>query len=295
MSSALPNRRAFLARIGLLGVVAGSGLALPTPARAAPLTQATQASLADLLRPLMDELARDTFNAFAVFVVPGNDVYSRAQGTPRTEPGALEARTPDFLMAFFDNYIPFPAQLTSAISSALANGLADVPIQPAGGLPILPPGLLGGLDDVVRLLLRTPATLPLSLIIALLLNVLATQVNPRSAHGALGSPFARLSAAEKAEAFRLLEGPNADLVAAIERQLPEPLRGSVSGLLRFLAGSLLELAAFGTYSEWSTFDRNTRSVRRRPIGWDISGFNPGCMDGWNDFKGYYQGRKEVSA
>jgi hypothetical protein len=296
MNSAQSDRRTFLARLGVLGAVAGTSLVLPSAASAAVLgSPLRQSSIDDLVRRIMDELTRDTFNAVAVFVVPGTDDYSRGQGTPRTEPGAIEAHTPAYLIDFFDNYVPVPDELIRGICAALADGLADVPIQLPNGLPVLVPGVLEALDDAVRLLLRSPTALPLSLVIALLLNLIATLVNPASTHGSFLSPFARLSAGQKAQVVGLLEGPALPPVAAIDASLPEPLRGSVSGLVRFLAGTMLELAAFGTYSEWSKFDERTRSVRGRPVGWDISRFDPGVLDGWHDFIGYYQGRKEVSA
>jgi hypothetical protein len=296
MSSAQSDRRTFLARLGVLGAVAGTSLVVPAPASAAVLGPPPgQRALDELARRILDELTRDTFHAVGAFVVPGTDAYSRAQGTPRTEPGAIQARTPAYLIDFFDNYVPVPDELIRGICAALADGFADVPIQLPSGLPVLVPGVLEALDDAVRLVLRGPTALPLSLVIALLLNLIATLVNPASTHGAFVSPFARLSAGEKAVVVSLLEGPDLPPVAAIDAALPEPLRGSVSGLVRFLAGSMLELGAFGTYSEWSTFDERARSVRGRPIGWDISRFDPGVLDGWHDFIGYYQGRKEVSA
>src|SRR5207244_4314491 len=91
------DRRSFLARLGILSAVAGSGLVLPGRAEAAGATTTTmsQSDLIALLRQILAEMARDTFNALAAFVLPGQDAYSAAQGTPRTEPGAIEARIPD--------------------------------------------------------------------------------------------------------------------------------------------------------------------------------------------------------
>jgi hypothetical protein len=67
----------------------------------------------------------------------------------------------------------------------------------------------------------------------------------------------------------------------------------VSGLLRFAAGALLEYAAFGSYSEFGVFDPATRTVTKRAVGWDLSHYTPG-VDGWDELKGYYQGRKKVT-
>ncbi|MBP2474305.1 hypothetical protein JOF53_003177 [Crossiella equi] len=66
-----PARRAFLARIGVLGAATGAGVLLPP---ALPI-------LVDLLRPVLAELARDTLNGLTTFVVPGPDCYSRSHGT----------------------------------------------------------------------------------------------------------------------------------------------------------------------------------------------------------------------
>lgn len=296
MKAAPLDRRTFLARLGVLGAVAGTGLLLPAAANAAAATPAPAAgAVADLVRLIINALTKDTLNGVGAFVVPGQDLYSQAQGTPRGEPGALAARTPDYLVSFFDNYVALPQDLVRGISAALADGLADVPVQLPSGTPVVVPGVLEALDDAVRLQLRGPDALPLAEIIALLLNVVATQVDPVSVHGAFLSPFARLSFAQKAAVFSVLEAEDSPVVTAIGDALGAALSGTISGLVRFLTGSLLELTAFGTYSEWSTFDPATMAVRRRPVGWDISRYDPGVLNGWNDFKGYYQGRTEVDA
>lgn len=73
------------------------------------------------------------------------------------------------------------------------------------------------------------------------------------------------------------------------------MKGTVSGILQFIAGALLEFSAFGTFCEWSTFDADKLFVSKRPVGWDLAKYDPGSMDGWDEFKGYYQGRQKVSA
>lgn len=45
------------------------------------------------------------------------------------------------------------------------------------------------------------------------------------------TPFSRLSYADKAQAFALIEHSKSDLVRALDVELPEPLHDSVSGLL----------------------------------------------------------------
>ncbi|MGH3911561.1 MAG: hypothetical protein ACRDRM_12095, partial [Pseudonocardiaceae bacterium] len=92
-SSPALGRRAFLARVGLLGAAIGAGGLLPRSALAQPGAGDGLAPVVDALRPVLAELARDTLNGLSVFVLPGSDEYSRAQGTPQTGPGGLETRT----------------------------------------------------------------------------------------------------------------------------------------------------------------------------------------------------------
>lgn len=291
MASAPPlGRRAFLARVGLLGAAIGAGGLLPRSALAQPGDGL--ARVVDALRPVLAELARDTLNGLSAFVFPGSDAYSQAQGTPQAGPGGLEARATEFLIESLDNFVPFPDEIAGPMARALATGLDDSGIA-LPGLDLLP-SEAATLDDALRLLLENDATVPLSLAVAGLLNLLATQVNPAAVSGAFLSPFARLSYPAKARAFALLEGPDADLVALLDAEFPAPLRDSVSGLLRFVAGALLEFATFGGYSEYAVFDPATKHLTGRPVGWELSGYQPaGPVEGWDDFIGFYQGRTEV--
>jgi hypothetical protein len=234
------DRRNFLIGLGVLGAAAGGNLLLPNSASAAVFGMAGPPT------PAVDDLTRDTFNGLAVFLMPGPDPYSIAQGTPRTEPGAIEARTGDYLINLFDNYL---------------------------GLP----------DGTV---------MPLSPLISLLLNSVAAQVRPTT--GPFQSPFANLFWPEKAAVFSLLENPPPPLLDAILSQLPAELRPLVQAVLPYLVGGLLAYPSLGGYSEWAVFDRNTRTLTGRPVGWQVSGFDPGVLNGWNEFKGYYQGRRGVS-
>lgn len=288
-------RRAFLARIGLLGAAAGLGGLLPATAGASPPRPAQLDDLIAPLRSLLAELARDTLNGLTVFVVPGPDPYSRAQGTPRDEPGAMEAGTTDFLINALDHFVPVADQLAQPGAAALATGLSDSPVPLPGDLVDQLPEQAATLDEALRTLLENDATLPLSLTVASMLNLLATQVTPAAVSGPFLSPFARLSFAEKATAFSLLEGPDADLVALADTHFPEPLRNSVSGLLRFVGGALLEFPAFGTFTEFAVLDPDSRQLTGRPVGWDLTGYQPnGPREGWDEFVGYYQDRTEVS-
>ncbi|MQA62538.1 MAG: hypothetical protein GEU86_13830 [Actinophytocola sp.] len=277
MSDTELGRRGFLARMGVLGAVAAGGLF--TGSASAATRSAGLEDLVAALQPVLAELARDTLNGLVVMTCPGPDEYSKAQGTPRPEPGAIEARATDFMIESLDNFVPFPDQLANPLGEALAAGLDGT-----------------GLDDALKSLLRNDETLPLSSVIAMLLNLIATQVNPAAVNGAFLSPFARLSYEDKCAVFEQMEGPNADLVATLDANLDEPLKESVSGMLRFVAGALLEFSAYGSYGEWGVYNPELKRTLKRPVGWELSGYQPdGVVHGWDDFLGYYQDRKQVDA
>ncbi|REE98321.1 hypothetical protein [Thermomonospora umbrina] len=277
------DRRVFLHATGLLG--AAVPLLGTSAVRAAPDDAA-------LVRAALDRLAADTMRGLAVFVLPGPDAYSRVQGTPRPEPGGIESRTDAFLVDALNRYLPFPDLVAVPLTRALAQGAGslDLPLAPA---PRTADGPLRRVDAGLRRLLENDATIPLAPAVALMLNLQAVRVHPASVLGPFLSPFARLSHTHKARVFELMEGADPALVGLLDRHLPEPLRGSVSGLLKFLAGALLELTALGSCSEWAVFDPDTKRVRERPVGWRISGYTP-SIDGWDEHKGYYQGRRAVT-
>jgi hypothetical protein len=281
------GRRAFLARIGVLGAAAAVGGALPRVAHAAADPPSTVVSV---LRPALDQLSRDTLNGLGAFVLPGNDEYSKAQGTPRPGPGAQEARTGDFLISALDNFVPFPDELARPLTTALGEGLSGTGVQ----LPEVLPIGARAVDNALKDVLNNDAAVPLSLPIAALLNLAATRVDPAAVNGPFLAPFPRLSYADKARAFELIENADADLVDLLDAHFPEPVRESVSGLLAFVGGALLEFASFGSHGEWAVFDPATKQLRGRPVGWQLSGYEPhGPVEGWDEFLGYYQNRTEV--
>jgi len=131
-------------------------------------------------------------------------------------------------------------------------------------------------------------TVPLSGIIASAINTVALTINPAAIGGAFLSPFARLSFADKAATWRRLEEDTQDLTG---------LDPTLSlGVLQFAFGSLPAYVQFLAFSEIDVFDPVARTLNRRPVGWDHSGYlgNERVMaDGWDEFKGYYQDRREV--
>ena len=295
------SRRAFLARIGVLG--AGTLLlpgCLGPDATATAVSELGLGALVDLLRPVLGQLARDTLNGLVAFSVPGHDAYSSAQGTPRAEPGGIAAGGTDFLIQNLDRFLPLPDELVRPAAAALVTGLRDLPLDLPGGLlgGILLPSIvtIGLVEDAVMFIVQNDSDAPLSLPVALLLNYVATVVQPASLHGAFLSPFARLSFAQKAHAMQQIETTQSQLVALLDSRLPQPLQSSVSGLLQFLGGALHEFAAFGSFGESQRFDPATRTVTARPVGWQLTGFLPDDQpgEGWPDLLGYYQNRREVT-
>jgi hypothetical protein len=238
---------------------------------------------------VFDALAADTINGLVAFVLPGPDAYSVAQGVSDTAPGGVAADGTNFMLNALDNFYPVPQEPLRMLVQALATGLSsNVP-----GLPGLPEftELAEQLDLALVPLLSGATTVPLSLLIALLLNFLATLVNPAALHGTFISPFSRLSFAEKAKAFSLIEGEASSIAAMVDGNLPEPLKDSVSGLFEFISGALLEFVGFGTYSEFGAIDPATRTLTKTPVGWTISNYltlapNHRPVEGWDEFKGY---------
>lgn len=289
------NRRQFLWRTGALGAAASVFL-YPSLARAAG---ALDPLINNVAAPAMKLLSRDTISGLIAFQVPGSDRYSQAQGVTSTRPGGIDAKAQDLLLIDLDDFLPIPDTYAQALAASLSTAVADVPIAPEllGPLAHLGEQFAGQMDDALRSLLHSDAAVPLSLVISLMLNFLAVQVNPASVAGSIpGSPFASLSFADKAKAFQALEDADSNLLAALDTQAPQPLKGSLSGLLKFVGGALLEFGTYTSYTEYAVFDKATKTATSRPVGWDLSNYMPGRTtpaDGWNEFKGYYQGRQST--
>ena len=129
---------------------------------------------------------------------------------------------------------------------------------------------------------------PLSGSVASAINTVALTVNPAAARGAFLSPFASLSLAGKAAVWRTLEEDT--------RQVADRDPTHSVGVLQFVFGVLPGLVLFFAFSEIDVFDPDTRTLVRRPVGWDHCAYLPGRMEpveGWDDLQGYYQDRKEV--
>lgn len=205
------------------------------------------------------DLVVDTFNGLAAFLLPGDDPYSAMQGESAPGPGGVAAGAAAAFIGDLDRYLPSPHLHILGI---------------AVGVP--------GLDAV-----------PLSAAVANLLDALALTVNPLALDpltpaGVSLSAFSHLTSPEKAKVFQLLES-----LQVPDKALPEPFT-AVSGNLSFIAGIIPAFVAFLASNEQGVFDTATRSLTARPISWQISGYQPdGPVEGWDELKGYYQGRRKA--
>lgn len=268
-----------------------SGVRLP--AAASPAGDAIEQGTA-ALAPALRSLVRETYAGLAAFVCPGPDAFSVQQGETDPAPGGVDADGGGFIAAALDGYLPYPDALLRPFAAALAAAtLADDVALPAP-LADATDDAVVALDDALASLLANDATVPVSAPLAMLLNLVATTVDPASMAGPfVASPFANLDMAGKAGVFLFLDERAAELVAGLDGDLDEPSRAALSGLVRFVSNALVCFTAFGIYSEWST-SRGRGDVFARPVGWDLASFTPGEMrpaDGWDEFRGYWRGRR----
>ena len=196
------------------------------------------------------DVVLDTFNVLGAMIWPGNDAYSVAQGESSDRPGAVAASVGRHLVAMLDGLVA----------------------EPYTALPV------------------NRGTVPLSGSLASAINSVAVTVNPAARGGGFPSPFARLSLAEKAAVWRILEQDT--------RQVADRDPTHSLGVLQFLFGILPALTAFCAFSEVDVLDPATMKVTRRPLSWDHCGHLEGRtapVEGWDDFSGYYQDRREVQS
>ena len=290
------NRRQFLLRTGTLGAAASVAL-YPTVARAAGLLDPV---IDDIAAPALKVLARDTVAGLVAFSVPGPDPYSQAQGVTDTRPGGIDAKATDVFMVDLDDFLPVPDTYVHALAASFTTAVSDIPVplDLLGPLARLGEQFAAQMDDALRAFLQSDSAVPLSLLIAMMLNFLATQVNAASLAGPFPtSPFANLSFNDKARAFDALENADAQLVATLDNGAPQPMKDSLSGLLKFVGGALQEFGAYLSYGEGGVFDPQTKTVSQRPVGWDLSTYMPGRTtpaDGWDEFLGYFEGRQSTA-
>lgn len=291
------SRRTFLARTGVLAAaLATGGLAWVRPAEG----QAADDLIGPLLEgldPILQALTVDTISGMSAFVVPSTDPYSVAQGLTDPRPGAIAAENPRFMIDALDKkFLPIPDTAARSLAESFLTSASAIPL-PDELVDLLQQGA-DGLDDLLLGVLENDHAVPTALVIAMYFNFAASLVNPASVAGTFISPFANLQWAEKGAAFAMIEEQQTDLVEAIDSNLPQPLDESVSGLLRFVPGALLEFIAFGTYSEFHQLDRDVDPLRLqgRPVGWELSGYQTGMLQaghGWDELIGYHKGVRAV--
>lgn len=115
--------------------------------------------------------------------------------------------------------------------------------------------------------------LPGAATFALVLELFARRRYPLEVIGPFVHPFANLTHTRKA---LVLDDIDAE-------QLTE------DSALGYAFGSLTTLAAFASYGERGVFDPATGTLRERPVGWDLSGYD-GVSNGWPELRGYWEGR-----
>lgn len=167
---------------------------------------------------------------------------------------AAEGAPPDLVRDTFNGLLAF-----------VVPGADDYSVAQGVSMPE-PGGVDAGATDVLLATLdgTVPFSASFSTAVAAILNGLAQAVNPASA-GPFASPFSRLSFAEKAAVFQIMDATDS---------------------LKLLAGVLPAFTAFFFYSEAGVFDPGTRSLTAQPIGWQLSSYR-GVAEGRDEFLGYF--------
>jgi hypothetical protein len=172
---------------------------------------------------------------------------------------AARQASPDLPHDTFNGLLAFVVPGSDAYSVAQGVSTAERGGVDAGVLDVL----IATIDK------STPFVPSFSTQVAAILNGLAQSVNPAAA-GPFLSPFARLSFAEKAVVFQIMDATDA---------------------LKLLGGILPAFMAFFCYSEAGVYDPVTRSLTGEPLGWQLSHYQ-GVSDGRDEFLGYFRGRRD---
>jgi len=292
-SSHFKQRRDFLTRSGIVGAVA----AISPMLLASNKTQAGWISNS-VIKQVLDAVTLDTFKGVTAFVMPGNDWHSITQGEATWGVGGLAANTDQYLLENLDNYLPWPKDIGNSILSALGGALSES----AGSIPtslaiLLKPVeviILNALDKKLDALIGDSEVIPLGHVFSLILNITATIVNPLTINGGHISPFSRLTMSEKAQVFQRLETGQPSISDLIGGKLSAQENAFLPDLMATFIRSLLQLATFGSMSEWHALDKNTKTLNQIPIGWQLSNYLPnGPVEGHDDLLGYWQDRSEI--
>lgn len=294
------SRRDFLVRTGALGAAAVAGQALAAPVARAQTGDALLSPVLGQLNPALQQLAYDAIAALGVFVLPGSDPWSVQQRLTDARPGAIDADNPRFLLDILDfDFVPLSDTGARAVTQALATATSDLPLPPEVA-DLLDPFLDGAstLDDLLLPLTANNQVVPVGLIISLYLNYAASLTNPAAVVPApFTAPFANLTWEEKGLALEMIETQQPELLAGIDSNLPEPVDETVSGLLKFAVGALLEYVAYGSLTEFAMFDPDDpQRLRDHPVGWLLTDYQQGRLEsvhGWDEMLGYHNGVQAV--
>jgi len=175
----------------------------------------------------------------------------------------------------------YPAQAFKALAAYVVPGDDAYSVQQ--GLAVARPGGVAAATDVmlretydlaiaVGIAPAFAVNLPGAAGVALLLDVFTRARYPQVAAVPFAHPFANLRHGQKALVL-------ADIDTA------QLLEDSVLG---FAFGTLITLAAFGCYGERGVYDPATRTLRARPVGWELARYD-GVSNGWPEFRGYWAG------
>lgn len=293
------NRRQLVMRTGLLGAIALVAPDLLMPGKAQAMHSAGVAWTTDHLSRALTALRDDTMFGLIAFAVPGDDPWSVAQGVTTTTRGGIGTRADLYVASGLDLLVPFPVAFMRQLLDAVGYYLGQTPLAIPDGfrdtLGVPEEWLLEHLDESLDDYLANGVSN--SIFASLLLNLVATRLDSESLSGPLLAPFARLAWAEKAEVFSQLESDSSFIKYAIKSRITQPdYRDAVPGALDALTSFMLRISAFGSYCEFAVFDAASKTLRARPLGWALSGYQPDAppaAEGWDEFKGYYQGRRSV--
>jgi hypothetical protein len=261
------------------------------------------------------DVAKDTFGGFAAFIVPSNDLYSQRQDFVLEGVGGIHNGADQFLAIALDIFVPYDKNLAVPLMQALIGARDDVFSRYARlfNLGLIPDGIdpeteQQFLDQVNKSFFNwlesdeAKRGLPLTIVAATLINIIAGLFYPHSLKNGFYQGFADLHWKQKSKVFQLLEERTDDIVKEIWADPDSPLGEFIVGMLKFLFGSMFNFTSYASYVEpLPLFDQETLSLIARPPGWDFANYQidengPRLIpaDGWNVFTGYVGSDGEIS-
>lgn len=294
-----PGRRRLLVGSGVVGAAAAvaPGLLWSTSAKA--MHGGGVEWTGEQLRSALESLRNDTFFAMSAFAVPGNDPYSQVQGVTTAYPGGVGTRADLYISGGTDMLVPMPPEFTQQMLTAIGAYLQfcpmEIPDDAAASLGENGEWLLEHLD--YRLGSYLEQGVANSVLVSLLMNLAATLQNREATSGPFVAPFANLTWEDKARVLDELDGDRSWLKTAVTWGVQDnDYRRAVPGVIQSFIAFILRLGGFSAYNEFAVFNPADNTIVQRPLGWVLSQYQPSAppvADGWDDFIGYYQGRRSV--